>query len=325
MRELLKKYQGFLKLLFFFLFIFYLYWRIDWEFLNEFMGNNSLQKHFTAHSFWLVLCILLTALHLLIDGFKWKILIAHRLHIDFKTAMNGVLMGIPLGILTPQRIGDHGGRILAVKAEHNTSAFSASVWASLSQWVACILLAIILFPFFPFDINVGLRILLFLFLVGILCIIIYYAHFTEQLKVFIPRRFRSSRWIQSLYENRGLKEFMYTVFLSLCRYLIFSFQFLILLYIIGRIELDFMNYLIAVAVLVIQSFIPIPGLLSVATKAEIAILLFNGINETEIVLAAFLLWILNLFIPSVIGIILLFKNNLQKSLIYENRNSSDNA
>ncbi len=321
MRKFLKKYQGLIKLLFVFLFAFYLYWRVDWLMLAQMWKSHFLADRFYRHRYALLLCVLVLVIHTSIDAIKWKLLLSRDKKISFFIALKGILMGIPVGLLTPNRVGEHGGRLLAVPAEDNAAALSASVWASLAQWLACIFLGLCLVYLLPVELFSGMNTLVFIVLFLAILLILAAAIYTEKIQWLIPRRWRKNEWFQALYKKRGFPAFMRVVILSLSRYLLFSFQFFLLLYILGVVEMSLWNYILSIAVLVMQSFIPIPGLLSVAAKAEISIFLFGNSYETEIVIAAFLLWIFNLCIPSIIGLILIMRNNLNKSLFNESNNN----
>lgn len=325
MRDILKKYQFHIKVALLGAFIVYLYLRIDWIYLIEVIESDGFYIGLRKQIGLIILCLVGIVLNWFLEAVKWKLLISNKVHISYATAIKGVLMGIPLGMLTPQRIGEHGGRILAVQSRDNPDALSSSFWASVSQWIACLILGIVTLYYLPF-IDDYFNIYIGVFLIVVFTVVLSYLMFKpERLNYLIPFSYKDKRWFKALMETRSEVIVISAIVLSLFRYLIFSFQFLILLYILGAVDLTFYNYILSIGVFVMQSFIPIPGLLSVATRTEIAVLVFasaNG-NETVYVVAAFLLWGMNLLIPSLVGMGIIFKENIKNSLIYENSHSSD--
>jgi hypothetical protein len=68
-----------------------------------------------------------------IESKKWQLLVNHVQRFDFTRAFKSVLAGCGVTMLTPNRIGEFGGRILFVAEEHRIKAISLSLVGSLSQ------------------------------------------------------------------------------------------------------------------------------------------------------------------------------------------------
>ena len=70
-----------------------------------------------AYSGWLITAVLLVPLNWGLETQKWRELM-HRIEaIPFGLAYKAVLAGVAFSVITPNRIGEYGGRILMVKAE----------------------------------------------------------------------------------------------------------------------------------------------------------------------------------------------------------------
>ena len=100
------------------------------------------------------------------------------------------------------------------------------------------------------------------------------------------------------------------LFFSLIRYFVFAFQFYLLLTacgVAGNI------YHIAGAITItylLLSTIPMISFIEVAIRAFVVVLLFGGLgsNDWKLSIAATLLWIINMALPSIIGYIFLVRN-----------------
>lgn len=64
----------------------------------------------------------------------------------------------------------------------------------------------------------------------------------------------------------------------------------------------------------IQTGIPLPAFLSVFARGELAILVWSsvGIDEMTALVATFGLWLINLIIPALLGLLVLFQTDLKK-------------
>jgi uncharacterized membrane protein YbhN (UPF0104 family) len=93
------------------------------------------------------------------------------------------------------------------------------------------------------------------------------------------------------------------ILLSFLRYIIFTLQFS---YLISSQEndVDFMIIWIGVTIVyLITSIIPSPFLGKIGIRESVSIFVFStiGIVEPQILVASFLLWMINLVVPSIIG------------------------
>jgi len=82
-----------------------------------------------------------------------------------------------------------------------------------------------------------------------------------------------------------------------------------------------MTLLACVAIVyLIQSSLPLPAMLSLLARGEIAILVFSmfNVNEISILATTFGLWIINLLLPAFFGLILLWKIRLLETIGIEN-------
>jgi hypothetical protein len=138
--------------------------------------------------------------------------------------------------------------------------------------------------------------------------------------LLVLNRFRSKfsarvqSWFRTIFEIRPV--IFFTIFsLSAIRYLVFLFQYYLVLVGLG-LEMDpgIAFNLIAVTFLV-SSIVPTFAFSEIATRGAAAIYLFGAFTEdTDIVLvASFLVWIINLALPAIIGTAFIWRLKFFKS------------
>ncbi|MEO1627193.1 MAG: lysylphosphatidylglycerol synthase domain-containing protein, partial [Bacteroidota bacterium] len=96
-----------------------------------------------APTAYLLLTILLIPLNWAFETSKWQALIKNFAPLSFGKAYQAVLSGVTLSIFTPNRIGEYGGRILFLPAEHHWKGVFATLVGSFAQLLVLIGLGII--------------------------------------------------------------------------------------------------------------------------------------------------------------------------------------
>ena len=108
---------------------------------------------------------------------------------------------------------------------------------------------------------------------------------------------------------------------SLLRYLVFSIQFYLVLLTFGVQLKGFYEIALIPVCFMITSIIPTLMLSEIGVRSSVAIIIFSVVSEESlpIVLASVVLWIINVAIPSVIGLVNLNKLKLIRkfNVIYQ--------
>lgn len=256
-----------------------------------------------------------------IETFKWKFLISKLEKITFLIAFKAVLSGISFALISPNRIGELAGRIFILKNENRGKAvFSAGV-GSLSQMLITVTVGIfsgILFLFFyPDQINTinseqlfYLKIVSLSFAVfGILLLfnLKYLLIFLKKIKINI----KFLKYIEILSEYNS-KELLWVLFLSFLRYLIFSLQFVLLLYFF-KTGISFYEGFLGIALTyLLSSLIPVLSILEIGVRGTAAII-FLGIfsdNIPCILSSVAVLWFINLAIPAIAGTVIFYRTKI---------------
>jgi hypothetical protein len=264
---------------------------------------------------FLILSIMLMPANWFLESKKWQILMSPHVALSLNDALKTVLSGIALGIATPARIGEYGGRLLTSDPNHKPQVISATLLGSIAQNLCNVVMGLVFSYYFlksifnvtysdhiAFSIAVGLQI-------GIL-IFIYYK--LPKVAKFVERFLK---WKYFLKISSKLKSLdLYTVpllnkiiLISLLRYSIYFIQYLLILKFLG-VQNDFLELSGGIAsIYLIQTGIPLPAFLSILARGELAILVWSslGIVELTALVATFILWFVNLIFPSLVGLMIL--------------------
>ena len=279
---------------------------------------------------WLVLAFILMPVNWLLETYKWKTLLSAFYPIHIYQAFKGILAGVSISLFTPNRVGDYGGRILAVPAKHNWHALLATAIGSYAQLLILItggLGAVLYFIQFHSEwpqllltsfwwLSCGLLLLAYFFFFNINKLI------TLIDKLSLPKRFQ--RLFRYIYEIRQFQRFQLikALELSLLRYIVYCLQYYMIVRFVG-IEAPFWGALSGIAsIFLIQSSVPLPPLAALLARGEAALIIWGHFSENTIgILAAtFGLFILNLCIPALFGLGVIVRINVLKSLGYEKEN-----
>ena len=270
-----------------------------------------------AWKFWSV--ILMVFINWGIEARKWQILIQPVQKMKFVTAFKSVLTGVTLSINTPNRIGEYGGRILYVKDGSRIKAISLSIAGSISQLIitlimGCVgLLFLLKYKMVPGDHIMGLsyfwvEVLLFLsFLVSIL-LILFFFRLSWMIKLIekIPAMEKYIQYINVL-EAFTPKLLLRLLSLSLFRYITFVLQYILLLQVLNVNIFWFEGFPIISVLFLVLAVIPSFAIADLGIRGTLssALLGLYSTNQVGIIGTTFGIWFVNLFIPALIGSILI--------------------
>ncbi|MEN0005169.1 MAG: lysylphosphatidylglycerol synthase transmembrane domain-containing protein [Bacteroidota bacterium] len=278
---------------------------------------------------WIAGAILLMPLNWALETLKWRNLVLPFESISFWRAYRAVLAGASLAIISPQRVGDLGGRILLVSPAHQSKAVMATLICNWAQLLVLIVMGIggvlLIIPIL-FDYRAELywsTLLVGLLIIGALGSMIYWR--SRVVKYLLARSF-FKKWPQLTqplellrdYNNRQIAQ---TVLWATMRYLTYSLQYYCLLQFFGIAPPIVAAFGSIATIFLVQTSIPLPALIGVLARGEIAILMWTqyGATAIEALSASYFLFIINLIVPSLMGMVIILKLNILKSLGYEKK------
>ncbi|MAW31411.1 MAG: hypothetical protein CMD15_05960 [Flavobacteriales bacterium] len=297
-------------------------------FLFEQLNSNSSFKKFDLDNIFLmlkenylvlVLVIFLMFLNWFIEALKWRFLISKIEKISIKRSIRAVFSGITISSFTPNRIGEYGGRVFCLNHADRIQGILITVIGSMAQLIITIILgliAILLLPnlmpsydLFLTELEFSYPIILFVVILLSTLLIMLFLNtsiFTVLLSKFkFLNRFSKYSNVFSFYNSSELLE---VLLYSAGRYMIFTAQFFILLNLFS-VEVSYINSMILTStMLFVISIIPTIAITEIGIRGSVALYLFTLVsnNSIGILSATLCLWIINLVIPALIGILFIF-------------------
>jgi len=288
-----------------------------WELVNE---KNILGKLFSESTLQYILdkpvCFLLVCCLLPVnwglETLKWKLLVSKKYTFSFKQALEGTLTGLSLGLATPYGLGDYLGRVLQVKEKDRNTLIAALFLSNAAQFLATLFFGVLACIYFLREIvllqQISNNTFLFLGIGMFACLSLYFFRY----RVFSFFKNTILEQWSALLSKYQTKEMLIIFLLSLLRYLVFSAQFVLLLFIFG-VSSNFL--LLAMGVFftfLVKSVIPTFFELGVREVAAITFFTRFSLSPEQVLFASLLLWTINICIPAMLGSLLVF--NLKFSL-----------
>ena len=255
-----------------------------------------------------------------LESLKWKSLINNFQSFDIKQAIQSVLAGVSVAIMTPGRIGEYGGRLVGIAKENQPKAIVANLISSLSQNIINIgigLIGALIFMqrFMPMHESIFLS-LMFIsaIIISVMLLIYFRIDLLQGLLAYLP----DWKWIQKIrlsvssFQEMDSKSLFSILGISMFRYLTYLIQYVLLIFFFGVTD-DILASILGVAtIFFFQSNLPLPPALSVLARGEMAIFLWSVFtaNILGIIAASFSLWIINLVLPAILGTIIISQATL---------------
>ncbi len=288
------------------------------ELVEEFQGQFT-----WSNSPWIIVAFLLMPFNWMMETLKWKLLVRRIEKVPFFKAFKGVFLGVALSIFTPNRIGEYGGRILVVKPENNLKTIVATLVSSFSQMLTLLSLGIVGFVFFThFFLKEEVFVVLGIGLLGLIVIfLMLLCYFNVRLAIPVFKRIPYMRRFvkdMEVLDEYSSSELWSSLGYSVLRYLIYSIQYYLILRFFG-IHVDFLTGLSGIStIFLVQTSIPLPTVLDLAVRSEVALYIWSTFSDNEISIFAstFGLWFMNIIIPALFGMIFIFTVNIGKTLGY---------
>ncbi|MEO8415063.1 MAG: hypothetical protein ABI472_15455 [Ginsengibacter sp.] len=270
-----------------------------------------------ALKFWTV--IALVFINWGFEAKKWQVLVKTLQPFTFLRAYRSVLSGVTLSLNTPNRIGEYGGRILYVKEGNRIKAISLSIAGSISQLIitliigCCGLVYLIFFQGVSNDMIMGLSVfwlktLLLLSSFATVLVVVFYFKLSWLIKLVekIPAAAKYVEYI-SVLDDFTPKLLLRLLSLSFFRYLVFVFQYILMLQVLDVGILWVNGFWIISILFLVLAIVPSFAIadLGIRGKFSIELLNFYSTNTVGIIGTTFGIWFINLFIPALAGSLLI--------------------
>lgn len=246
--------------------------------------------------------VILTLFNWFFEILKWQKLVQIIQNISFKDALEQSLGGLTASLVTPNRIGDYGAKVMYYTNRFKGKIVLLNLVGNISQMTITTVFGVIgltiFVNFYQVDINYY-RVTRFVFILLIIAILSFFGVKHRRFKVKGHSYVDLIDFIKSITINVKAK----TLVFSLIRYLIFSFQFYFFLSVFG-VAIDYLDAMVVItSMYFLASIIPSISIFDVVVKGSVAVFLFSflKINELTILTIITSMWLLNFVIPSVFG------------------------
>ena len=116
--------------------VYFIYYQLEAKNINF---RDAFSKDGIKHSdnyFLLFGAIILVFVNWSIESLKWKYFVNTILpNFTFKESIKGILMGVCLGFVTPNRIGEFGGRLFNIKEGFKLKGVSLAFRGGMAQFI----------------------------------------------------------------------------------------------------------------------------------------------------------------------------------------------
>lgn len=263
----------------------------NWEFFAD-----KLYKNFTWISAGLLL--IMAFYNRFFEILKWQNLVSYFMPISIPEATKQVLGAFTASIFTPNGIGEYGAKAMFFEKKYARKVVFLNLLCNGIQMVITVIFGTAGLLYFNLKQNIVSTKVIFVILivVGIILILAF------AMRKFKVKGYSFQRVVEKIGEiPRSIhrKNFI----LALCRYLIFSHQYYLILFIFN-IDLPYLTVMaIICSVYFLSSSLPTFQFLDFAVKGSVAVYFFGlfGVNEWIPIFATTLIWMLNVVLPVAIG------------------------
>lgn len=296
------------------------------EHFKEFVQRFGSHLQDPKFSRLLILVVLLMPLNWGIETSKWRLLIEYIEKISFIQAFKSVLTGITMSLFTPSRVGEFFWRAFTLKKADPLKGALLTITGSISQLLVTLLAGFIAVAFYLPQyiglpevwqkwLHAGLILIMALFGSILVSGYIKAPFITRQVESFIRPSWSKIKYYLEAIESIERKTLIHVLLLSALRYMVFSFQFYLLLLAFG-LDIPYPTAMLLIAMTYfVMAAIPTIALADLGIRGSVSIYFIGGFfvasqnAAPEILAASTLIWAINLALPALLGI--LFINRLK--------------
>ena len=285
---------------------------------------QQIKHSYTSWKWWLVLCLMLVNWG--IEAAKWQLLVKHLQKFSFFRSFKSVFAGCSVTMLTPNRVGEYGGRVFYIEDGNRIKAISLAVVGSISQLLVTMLMGcfglFFLRYFSQFNHSIVSVLpqfwetILISLCVGLtLILLLFYLRLGWLVRMMekLPALQKIVKHISVLNEFNNL-QLVQILSLSFVRYLVFVLQYVLLLQVMDVQIAGWLCFCLMTIFYLVMAVAPTFGFIELPVRvgASWAILKLYTSNELGVGAAGLGIWLINLVVPAVIGSLLILSIKIVK-------------
>jgi uncharacterized membrane protein YbhN (UPF0104 family) len=265
----------------------------------------------------LLLLIVMMMLNWGLEAYKWCTLVKPIEEISWWKSLKAVFSGITIALFTPNRVGEYGGRVFHLKKADRIDAVLLTIVGSYAQLVVTLVTGIVatifylptyvgLGPISPMQYN-----LIGLLMLGLAILLVILFLNTRLLTTIINRLPISEKYrhYAKVFEYHSSATLWKVFLASLGRYHVFTGQFFILLHLFG-IEIGYLNAMLMISMTYfVMTAVPTIAITELGVRGSMAVYFLGMLsaNVKSIFMASSMLWLINLAVPAIIGVVYIFQ------------------
>ena len=265
----------------------------DWESLYDVMVSNFLIVMVVAG---------LVPINWGIETLKWKWVLKDTQNLSWAESIKSVLSGVTLSIITPNGVGDYGGRVISIDKNKRSQALFYSGFLSLSQLLTTTIFGLLSFLVIGEMLTLPLQGFTLSIAVFALIIACCWLYFKSKFRFGFIKLFLQKHMQQVSFEI-PINSRLQILILSILRYIIFCIQYVLLIRCFTP-DLDVVITCSSIAfVFLITAIIPTGWLSGLLVRGSVSFFVFQAfLSSGEFgVIASTLLWFINLLLPAMVG------------------------
>lgn len=283
--------------------------------LKAIIANWNAPKWIIIISVFLLCCFNWTT-----ETYKWQFLMQKVLPISFGLALRSVLVGTSLAIVTPNRLGEYGGRVALLPSD-KWAAMAVTFRSNFSQLIINLLTGAVAFGTYcvwakPLNISPTYFSLLWTF-IALISVVLLFFYYRATTVINFLQQFNYLKFYIKQYNN--LQKYTFTelniaLILSFFRWIIFALQYVLLLWVFD-IQANFFLLIAAIGTIYfVQTILPAITFIEIGVRGNTALFFLGAFStqKTGILLASFGLWGINLLIPALLGTIIMVLHKKSK-------------
>lgn len=263
------------------------------------LNFNNINHIYSTDYLYLACAFLLVFPNYWLEFKKWDFITkAINQAIPVRLKVQSFFAGIITGMLTPNMQGNFIGRIYYFQRKFRLPVTLLTLTANLGQFCITVALGLIGLVLAK---NQSLGVVSIPLIILIPAIVFYF--YFERIPAF-KKHFKWYKYIQILLSEHGKLRWK-IIWFSLFRNLIFSIQFLLALHAFGA-EINWKTYWLIWELYLWTTLSPSLIFGKLFVRESIALWVFTAISipEWNIVAASFFIWVVNLLIPTLLGLII---------------------
>ena len=249
-----------------------------------------------------IFLLFLTIFNWFLEILKWKNLVSVVKKISFLESLKQSLASLTASLFTPNRIGEYAAKAIYFENKYRSKILLLNLISNMAQMGATIFFGTIGILIFinTYETDISYYKMARVLTYATIALTFFGVGVTyKKFKIRGYNVIDILNYIKRIPQKVHLKN----IFLSLGRYLVFSFQFYYLL-ILFNISLSYLDTMVILSTMyLLVSVIPTIFVLDVVVKGGVALYLFDivGVNNLIVLYVTTLMWLLNFVLPSIFG------------------------